>query len=193
MEIDEISAMARRLAVAFNIGSPEVEFGRTSRWSHTGISLRERGGNLVLVIGPPFDALRPAEREAILAEVCAGYKVYPRTFGRLGRALLGHLVVLTLVISLANIPFGVPGWVNILGVGLFPGGWLLIFVLWLRWFSYQSDRAVVEALGRPVIDVALDFDRRHPVKPSVIRWLVPGVAKRRSRLETARGSAAPAT
>ncbi|KAB2348011.1 hypothetical protein [Actinomadura rudentiformis] len=183
MELDEISTTARRVAAAFDMSPPQVEAGRTARWSPTGVSLRERGGSLVLIIGPQFHTLQSADADAALAEICAGYKIHPRTFRRLGLAFLALLAFLVIAMSLANFQTDVPGWGNVLGVGLLLVGWLLILVPWLRWFTYQIDREIFEALGWPVVHAALDFDRRNPLKVP-LRWLTPGVATRRNRLAT---------
>nr|WP_261986577.1 hypothetical protein [Actinomadura sp. HBU206391] len=71
-------------------------------------------------------------------------------------------------------------------------GFLYVLVLLMRWFCFAVDRAVVEAFGRPVVDVAVEFERRNPLKRfNAFRVISPSAAQRVARLDRVQPRALP--
>lgn len=189
VEIDRINAVARECAARLGLEDPEIRPGRVPSWVPIGLRARVRRGRPVLTVGTRFAELDPVEQEAMLAGVLAGTATLP------GYRLRFILVTVVFMVT-APVPVGVTvaflGWVGYLLFLLFFAGFLYALVLTTRWFSFAIDRRVVETFGRPLLDVALDFDRRNPPKGStVLRVLIPGPARRAARLDRLRTSALP--
>ncbi|WP_431955588.1 hypothetical protein [Nocardia lijiangensis] len=189
MELDQVRTRMGDIATRFGVQPLDVEWGKVSKMFPEGARVRLRKGRPVLVVGAAFDNHLRAEQDYILTGVAL---IMPHVMRR--RLLFAWAVALPLALPLAFISggmlaSGIPAWLTF-SVSLVVY-WICYYAAHMaryRRFNYQVDRRMVEVMGRPLMEMMLDFDRRmRDCRPglvgAVLNLFAPSPSQRAQRLD----------
>ncbi|TDB97215.1 hypothetical protein [Actinomadura sp. 7K534] len=180
MDLQEVEAVAGRLAGEFGIRPPKVTSGRVPRSMRLGIRAKVWWGRrLRLVIGPAAERLEPEVLEGELASAMAAFTLRGGLIARClltyGAAIACQLVLLALVVSIH------PSWGNYIVNGAIPL-WVALCIALYRGFVYRSDRKVADVLGASTLFPVLDAERRLSSNGWVHLWALPHADRRAERI-----------
>ncbi|MFC8045306.1 hypothetical protein [Nocardia sp. NPDC057353] len=158
MKLDDIDARTRELATRMGIEPPRVEEGEVPAWVAEGVRALPQPEQTVLVVGPGYSELPPAEQEAGLASAMAVAEEY-----RSGKwKPLATAAVLTVAAGAATFVLADPKWLFVpVLVVLFPVSFFLAQALWLRGVAYGHDRRLAKAFGRETPELLLEMNARN--------------------------------
>ncbi|MFF2083278.1 hypothetical protein ACFVVM_05860 [Nocardia sp. NPDC058176] len=162
-----------------------------------GVRPRLRGNRSVLIIGPAYDKLSPAEKQGALAE--AVVHVDMQRAGRWKAAMVVLFVVgvpfLTLS-YLAGYATGrgilpeIAGWqVGVLSLLAYAAAVITVNAVWARRILYQLDRRMLDVLGAEMVALILDLDERSRIRARgvvgiFVKLVLPSKARRARRLDS---------
>lgn len=186
MELDDIGARTRELAARLEISPPRIEEGPVAAWVAEGVRAVPRPEQTLLVVGPAFGELTPAERDAGLASAMVIAELYRR--GR--RTPLIAAGAFTLAAGAATFFLADPWWLVVPAVVLlFPISFVLAQALWLRGIAYGHDRRLAEVFGRDTPELLLDLNarNRHEIRGVLRAYLAvanPARSRRSKRISS---------
>ncbi|MFD6162316.1 hypothetical protein ACFWF7_39105 [Nocardia sp. NPDC060256] len=193
MNSDQISMQTAELASRFGVLAPHVESGDVPDWCADGVQPRFRTRQPVLIIGPAFDKLSPAEQQGALAAAMLSLDL--QWTGRYKPLIATMLLVMPPLLTLIFLVSGAIGPVSA------PWHWALValmafivvrFVVHLvlaRRIIYVLDRRMTEAFGQGLVHAIFDLDDRSRAQARgavgiLIKLGVPSKIQRTNRLGT---------
>ncbi|MEV0358788.1 hypothetical protein AB0H71_22300 [Nocardia sp. NPDC050697] len=180
MKLDDIDARTRELATRLGIAPPQLQEGPVAAWVAEGVRALPQPEQTVLVVGPAFGELTPAEQEAGLASAMVIAELYRR--GKRTPLVAAGLV--TVAAGAAGFAFAEPKWLVVLGLAvLFPVSFVLAQALWLRGIAYGHDRRLAEVFGRDTPELLLELNARnkHEIRGILRAYLTVANPSRSSR------------
>ncbi|UGT63115.1 hypothetical protein [Nocardia asteroides] len=186
MNVDDIGTRTRELATRLGIQPPQVQEGPVPAWIAEGVRAVPQPDRTLLVVGPGFGELAPAERDAGLASAMVVAELYRRGKWK----PLAAAAVLTVAVGVLAFLLVSPKWLVIpIVVVLFPIGFVLAQALWLRGVAYGHDRRLAEVFGRDTPELLLELNARneHEIRGVLRAYLAvsnPARSRRRARLRS---------
>ncbi|MGI5218507.1 hypothetical protein [Nocardia sp. CA-290969] len=193
MDLDRISTRTAELAASFGVRAPHVVAGKVPTWSIAGLRYAIWKRPPVLRVEARFGDLPAAEQDGALAITVVAGDLYRRgAYKTVFAYVLSFSVVsfpLLYLAALHRIPSSL---VFPVFMALYVCGYLLTFALRSRRIIYRIDHRVAEVMGRPVVDMMIDYGIRndHLVRGFIRLYFTafsPTVAQRVRRLDTAFG------
>ncbi|MEV0331202.1 hypothetical protein [Nocardia sp. NPDC050717] len=164
MDQDRIKAQVDELADLFDVQAPPVRLGEVPDWCADGVHPQWIDTQIVLVVGPAFDALTPDERRGALAEAVLSSKLQISGQFKLAMITLTVTAALYLITGQAAEAGLLPASAWWLRATLATIGGVLLFltayVVHTRRIIYRVDQRMSQILGADTVAATLELDER---------------------------------